>query len=78
MSDGIFSFTCSLLPKEFHLMPVASFPSPFSFIILGFWFSNMVRRKCLMWSDGLWGMCLILQFVNLASSDGTKLPALKV
>jgi hypothetical protein len=32
VSDGIFSFTCSLLPKEFHLMPVASFPSPFSFI----------------------------------------------
>jgi hypothetical protein len=40
-NDGIFSFICSLLAKEFHLVFVASLPSPFAFIILGFWFSNM-------------------------------------
>ncbi len=58
-------------------MHVASLPSPFSFIILGFWFSNMNNGEEKV-SDGLWGVSFILQFVNLASSDGTKLPALKI
>jgi hypothetical protein len=40
-NDGIFSFTYSLFRKKIHLVPVTSVPSPFSFIILGFWFSNM-------------------------------------
>jgi hypothetical protein len=40
-NDGIFSFICSLLPNEFHLVHVTSLSSPFSLIILGFWFSNM-------------------------------------
>jgi hypothetical protein len=41
VNDGIFSFTYNFFPKEFHLMPIASLPFPFSFIIFGFWFSNM-------------------------------------
>jgi hypothetical protein len=58
-NDGIFFFTYSLLPKEFHLVLVTSLPSPFSFIILGFgfWFSNMNNGEekesdVVLWSMG--------------------------
>jgi hypothetical protein len=45
VSDGIFFFTCNLFPKEFHFVPIAFPPFPFSFNILGFWFSNMNNGK---------------------------------
>jgi hypothetical protein len=57
VSDGIFSFACSLRPKEFHLVLVASLPFPFSFIILGFWFSNSQNNEIhnLIISEKLFG-----------------------